>query len=319
MTASTVTPAAPTRGLTTGTLPGPYGTAPRGCRFTSLHAALLVSVLLHTALLLVRFAAPEQFNRIFRDTPLEVILVNAHTGDTAPEKVQALAQVSMAGGGDATQGRATSPLPYSALTIEGDDIQEQMREIEHLMQQQATLLTQLRQRLGDVPEFSPQQPTPEGSGQDSQRESRLNQQRLLAEIERRINEQNARPIKRFVGPSTRQAVYALYYDSVRRKVEDKGTTNFPQHGGRKLYGQLVMSVTIAADGSVVQTQVLSSSGNPVLDRLAEAITTATGPFEPFPPQMRAQFDQMAPVFTFSFTHEQKLGISMQSSEHDSVQ
>lgn len=312
MTAPTVPLAAPA--------PGPYGAPLRGRRFTTLHAALLLSLLLHAALLLLRFAAPGQFNRIFRDTPLEVILVNAHTGDAAPGKVQALAQVSMAGGGDAAQGRATSPLPFSALTIEGDDVQQQMREIEQLQQQQATLLTQLRQRLGDVPEFSPRPPTPDGgSGQDSQRESRLSQQRLLAEIERRIHEQNARPVKRFVGPSTRQAVYALYYDSVRRRVEDKGTTNFPQHAGRKLYGQLVMSVTIGADGGVVQTQVLSSSGNPVLDRLAEAITTASGPFDPFPPQMRAQFDQMVPVFTFSFTHEQRLGISMQGSAPDSVQ
>ncbi len=33
-----------------------------------------------------------------------------------PEKAQAIAQANLAGGGDAAQGRATSPLPYSALT-----------------------------------------------------------------------------------------------------------------------------------------------------------------------------------------------------------
>ena len=43
-----------------------------------------------------------------------------------------------------------------------------------------------------------------------------------------------------ISPSTREAVYAIYYDGLRRKVEDKGTENFPEQAGKKLYGELVM-------------------------------------------------------------------------------
>src|SRR3989442_6989756 len=46
---------------------------------------------------------------------------------------------------------------------------------------------------------------------------------LLAEIEKRINEENARPKKRYISPSTREAVYAIYYDGLRRKVDRKST------------------------------------------------------------------------------------------------
>ncbi|RYY55825.1 MAG: energy transducer TonB, partial [Comamonadaceae bacterium] len=81
--------------------------------FSVLQIALGVSILAHGALLAVRFAAPETFNRVFKETPLEVILVNAATNEK-PDNAQAIAQRSLAGGGDLERGRATSPLPPSA-------------------------------------------------------------------------------------------------------------------------------------------------------------------------------------------------------------
>ena len=79
---------------------------------STLQITLAFSVLLHAVLLSVRFVAPEQFDRVFQDTPLEVILVNARTNEPPPEKAQAIAQHALAGGGEAAKGRATSPLPY---------------------------------------------------------------------------------------------------------------------------------------------------------------------------------------------------------------
>ena len=40
---------------------------------------------MHAALLTVRFVDPEGFNRMFQDTPLEVILVNSRSGE-APDQ-----------------------------------------------------------------------------------------------------------------------------------------------------------------------------------------------------------------------------------------
>jgi hypothetical protein len=50
---------------------------------STLQIALGVSVIAHAALLTVRFVDPESFNRVFQDTPLEVILVNARPTRTA--------------------------------------------------------------------------------------------------------------------------------------------------------------------------------------------------------------------------------------------
>ncbi len=97
-------------------------------RFSTLQIALAFSVAVHAVLLSARFIDPEGFNRVFQDTPLEVILVNARSNER-PEKAQAIAQSSLAGGGDADKGRATSPLPYSAITQVGEDFEEAQRKL----------------------------------------------------------------------------------------------------------------------------------------------------------------------------------------------
>ena len=92
-------------------------------RLSTLQIALGVSIAVHVVTLSIKFVDPERFERVFQDTPLEVILVNARANET-PDKAQAIAQTALAGGGDADQGRATSPMPYSALTAAGDDFVE---------------------------------------------------------------------------------------------------------------------------------------------------------------------------------------------------
>lgn len=261
-------------------------------RLSTLQIALGVSLAVHAALFTVRFVAPQAFNRVFQDTPLEVILVNAKSGE-APEKAQALAQAALAGGGEAAAGRATSPLPYSALTAAGDDVEDAQQQAEQLLEEQNRLLAQVRRQLAMM----------EGRAQAEKRRQLV---RLLAEIEKRVNEENARPRKRYISPATREAAYALYYDRLRRKVEDKGTRNFPEAGGKKLYGDLVMILTVNFDGSVLSTEIVQGSGNRLLDQRAEAIARAAGPFGPFNAEMRAKTDQLAVVARFRFTREQVL-------------
>lgn len=273
-----------------------------------LSLTLGASIAIHAALLTVRFVAPEQFNRVFQDTPLEVILVNAHTQER-PEKAQAIAQASLAGGGDAAQGRATSPLPYSALTAIGDDFEERQKKLDALQEQQAVMLTQLRKQLSSLPEFDPREQSQqkEREQQDAKRKQLI---KLLAEIEKRINEENARPRKRYISPATREEVYAVYYDGLRRKVEEKGTENFPEHNGQKLYGELVMVLTVNHDGHVLETEIVQASGNRMLDTRAQAIARAAGPFGHFGPAMRAKADQIALVSRFNFTRDQTLEASV---------
>lgn len=273
--------------------------------FSTLQIALGVSIAVHAALLTLRVVDPESFNRVFEDTPLEVILVNAKTNDK-PDKARAIAQASMAGGGDAAKGRATSPLPPAMVSMQGEvsdqDLQRQMRE---LQEQQKVMLSSVKTALAAMPPTDPLQKKP--NPEDVQREQKRRQLiELLAEIERRIQMENERPKKRYISPATREGVYAIYYDRLRRAIEDKGTENFPEQGGNKLYGELTMIVTVNNDGQVLATEVVQSSGNRLLDRRAQAIAKAAGPFGAFNREMRSQADQIAVVSRFKFTRDDTL-------------
>jgi len=272
--------------------------------FSTLQIALGVSFAVHAVLLTVRFVDPEGFNRVFEDTPLEVILVNTKTKEK-PDKARAIAQTSLAGGGDAEQGHATSPLPPSALTSIGDAAEDAQKKIDAMQEQQTQLLAQIRKTLAALPPPDPKQASsdPEALAQENKRKQLL---KMLAEIERRINEENARPKKRYISPSTREEVYAIYYDGLRRKIEDKGTHNFPEVAGKKLYGELTMVVTVNHDGKVLTTEVAQTSGSLALDRRAKTIAAGAAPFGRFSDEMRRKADQIVVVSRFKFTREETL-------------
>lgn len=272
--------------------------------FSTLQLALGASVLVHAVLLTTRFVDPESFNRVFHDTPLEVILVNARANEK-PEFAKAIAQTSLSGGGDLDKGRATSPLPPSAFTDLGEAAEDAQRKVESLQEQQTQLLAQIKKQLAIMPPPDPSLPTNDPV-QAEREEKRKQLIKILAEIEKRINEENARPKKRYISPATREEVYAVYYDSLRRKIEDKGTVNFPEQAGKKLYGELTMVVTVNFDGRVLATEVVETSGNMTLDRRAQSIVKGTGPFERFTEAMRRKADQIVVVSRFRFTRDETL-------------
>ena len=271
---------------------------------STLQIALGASVAVHAVLLTVRFVDPESFNRVFQDTPLEVILVNTRTNERA-DKAQAIAQASLAGGGEAAKGRPTSPLPPSALTEMGDAAEDAQRKIEAMQEQQTLLLAQIKKQLAALPPPDPKQPSTHTEAV-AREEKRRQLIKLLAEIEKRINEENARPKKRYISPATREEVYAIYYDNLRRRIEDRGTQNFPELAGKKLYGELTMIVTVNHDGRVLATEIVETSGITALDRRAQTIARNAGPFGKFSDAMRRRADQIVVVSRFKFTRDEVL-------------
>ena len=276
---------------------------------TPLHWALIASVGLHAAVLSLRFAAPETFNRIFDNTPLDVVLVNQRTAD-APAKPQAIAQNNLDGGGEAAHGMATTPLPFSAHFANGDSVSDQERRLSALEQKQQELLTQVRRQIVRLAPTARQETNPQA--QQALERKRKQLLDILGAIERQMQQQNAKPRRRYIGPSTREAAYAQYYDKLRQKIERLGTQDFPQSGGSKLYGDLVMSMTIAANGRLVRADVVRSSGNAVLDRQARAIVEAAQPFGRFTESMLKQADQIVVISRFHFTREQGLETAVQA-------
>ncbi|PUE61645.1 energy transducer TonB [Limnohabitans sp. 2KL-17] len=275
--------------------------------------ALGFSVLVHASLIAWRFADPQSFNRVFEDTSLEVLLVNARS-EKAPERTQALAQVQLAGGGQTTRSQtSSSPLPPSETQELGTDIGAMQRQIEALRLQQIRLLTQLQQELSAL--------TRDPSGESAQAPDRQamqeRQQQLasqLTRIDQQVQKNQSGPRKRFISPATQEAVYALYYDKLRQTIETRGTLNFPQVGGQRLYGQLTMVITVDGRGRLVQTEVAQTSGQPLLDQRAVAIVRSAAPFEVFSATMRRQATQIVVVTRFQFSKEGTLDTRMLAAD-----
>lgn len=277
---------------------------------STIEIAVGLSLVVHAVLLTVRFVDPEGFNRVFQDTPLEVVLVNARSSEKV-DRAQAIAQASLAGGGEAEAGRATSPLPPSALTAVGDAAEDAQKQIDAMQEQQMLMLAHVKKTLAAMPPPDPKQAA-NNAEVAAREEKRKHLMKILAEIEKRINEENARPKKRYISPSTREEVYAVYYDTLRRRIEDRGTHNFPEMAGKKLYGELTMIVTVNHDGKVIDTEVVETSGNLTLDRRAASIARAAAPFGRFSDAMRRKADQIVVVSRFKFTREDTLETKLTS-------
>jgi protein TonB len=283
----------------------------RRIRLSTLQIALLASLLLHAGLLTLRLVDPDGFQRMFEDTALEVVLVNSRTKDK-PLKAQALAQANLAGGGEAEAGRATSPLPPSKLLELGEDSESQRAQLAQLQNVQQQLLSQLRRDLALLPPPDLQRDMGMPDARD-QAERRRQLVQLLAEIEKRVNEENARPRKRYVSPATREVVYAQYYDSLRHRIEERGTRDFPEFQGRKLYGELTMNIHIDQFGRVIETDIVASSGNALLDRRAAAIVRAAAPFGAFSAAMRQSAEVLVITSRFRFTRDEGLETSLSAA------
>lgn len=287
--------------------------------------AIAASVLVHGALLAVRFAAPDSFKFKPADPGLEVILVNAKH-DRAPLKAEALAQANLDGGGNAEAGRSTSPLPDMRRSEDGDGMKTMQRRIEELERQQR-MLTQASKKAKVASAPTKEQPNPQVSqprpDAADANESAKEILRREAEIAKRIEDENKRPKKTFISPSTREVGYAMYFNSVREKIEKVGTVNFPQKDGKKMYGELTLSISIFQDGSIYVKDkddgiaVERSSGNPALDDAARRIVRRAAPFGAFAKNMRSSDKDDVWIMTtrFKFTRENELEAEMQGSSH----
>ncbi|MDE2119072.1 MAG: TonB family protein [Betaproteobacteria bacterium] len=305
MSASTSPPQSPSSS------PHPGARRGRLPNLTPLQWALGVSLAAHALLLGLRLGAPEAFDRTFQNPPLSVILVN-RASPTPPQRPQALAQADLDGGGSARSGLAATPLPAAERNAAGDAPRDARTVLQRLQHSEREMLSAARSQIVML------QHTVQAHDAAPQVQQALEEQHrelldLIGAIERRIELNNASPRRRFVGPSTRSVPYALYYDHMRQKIERLGTADFPQRDGRKLYGRLIMAITVDSGGRVLRAEVVRGSGDATLDRMARAIVEAAQPFGTFDAGMLRDADQIVVVAGFDFTREGGLNTDMHAA------
>jgi protein TonB len=303
---------------------------------SAMTIALSISVLVHLVMLSIHFE-PEL--KKFRDKlpVLEVVLVNTKT-KAKPENTEVYAQANLDRGGNTDLDRQMkTALPalkqqqadvtlkpvvnvkQSAKASEQPSEETQaQKNVAALEKQAQALMTQLEAK--HTVESQPIQKTKATELDIAPKESQskkiniqditaaaLEMDRLEALIAKQQDEYQKRPKRKFVGGRAQEYRYALYVEAWRQKVEKIGNLNYPEAAKNlKLYGQLQLTVSIKADGSIESIEINRSSGHKVLDAAAKHIVELGAPYARFPDDVRKEIDVLSITRTWTFTKEDSL-------------
>ena len=105
----------------------------------------------------------------------------------------------------------------------------------------------------------------------------------------------------FVSASKIPDDYSIWMDHWRQKVEAVGNQYAQQQDLTHLYGEVLLAVSVEANGHVHSVKVLNSSGETPLDQAAQHIARLAGPFEPLPMAIREEVDVLHITRTWRFT------------------
>jgi protein TonB len=115
------------------------------------------------------------------------------------------------------------------------------------------------------------------------------------------------PRRTSIGARTREYRFAQYIEDWRVKVERIGNLNYPEQARRQqVFGKLILSVSIKADGSIESIEVSRSSGQRILDAAAMRIVKLAAPYAPLPPDIQRDTDILTITRTWSFTQADRL-------------
>jgi protein TonB len=272
--------------------------------------ALAASIILHAAVLAMRFGFPDASKLRAPPQTLDVVLVNSKS-PTRPAAPDALAQANLDGGGNTDENRrAKTPLPVAREVERGEDVQRARKRVADLEAKQRQLMTQLAQAKAAVPvEEARPAPSPEPQAQVSGADlmtSALALARMEAQIARQIDEYNKRPRKKFVGARASESRFAMYVEDWRQKVERIGNLNYPEGARGRIYGSLRVTVSIKSDGSLDDIQVDRPSEHKVLNEAALKIVRLAAPYAAFPPEIRKDTDILVITRTWTFAPGDRL-------------
>jgi protein TonB len=272
--------------------------------------ALALSLVFHSVLLLITFAFPDSLASKLMPKAIEVVLVNSKS-HTRPVKADALAQADLDGGGNTAEARrAKTNLPALPDMPPDADVSLASKRVQELETQAQRLMTEIQTSQQAVQpktiEHDPLLRSDAPVVADSQHE-RTEIARLEAQIAKEWEAYQELPKRKFVGARTQGAVEAEYLDSWRQRIERVGTANFPDEAKRQgLFGTVMVTVAVRADGTVEKIEIDRSSGSRVLDGAVEKIVQLAGPFKPFPDPLRKEADILHITRNWSFTRNDGL-------------
>jgi len=275
-----------------------------------MQVAFAMSLFVHAVLLFgISFTLPD-LSKLAAQQPLEVTLVNAKS-QARPQKADALAQANLDGGGNTdARRRAKSPLPVLREQKQGAELAAAQKRVEQLERDAKQLMTQARSKTAVAPKTETPQPReqPQAAPSATDIMSRgMEIARLEAQIAREWENYQQRPRRRFIGARTQEYRFARYVEDWRAKIERVGEVNYPQAArDQRIYGSLVVTVSIKSDGTLERVDINRSSGQRILDAAALRIVHLAAPYAAFPADIAQDTDILSITRTWIFTRTDQL-------------
>ena len=259
-----------------------------------LPAMLFLAALFHGILIIGVTFNPELANQFASAISLEVTIVaDADQQIDRPDEAAYLAQASQEGGGNTTeQVRPAAPL-QSAMPVdnEGQDDGSALLDAQaHEQSADELLATQdvSDRRIKVDPRSDPQTETSTAIAMEAGSEVTLP---LPQEDQATMLIRDDEPRQLIVSADTRESVVAAYLDNWKRRIEAVGNSYLPQLGKLDdISGSPTLMVAIDMSGNLTEAVIRRTSGSTVLDLAALDILHRASPFDPFPPEVSAEYD-----------------------------
>ena len=294
-----------------------------------LALTVVLAIVLHAMVLLGVSFAPEP-GAPSRFEAMEVILVAEHSTQP-PKEAKLLAQANLEGGGDTDaevrpSAPVKAPMPAPIAMIASTPPPLTRTQPSPPVEQPAPAPNRhgramVKDRLARIAELgelplparSPTRPTqvrpeappePQPDPQPAQDNDMLPlgaQQlvhsfaiaNLAAELQEKLESRARQPRRKYISAETKEYRYAKYMEAFRAKIERVGNINYPEESRkRRIYGAVTLDVAINRDGSVAAISVRRSSGKTVLDDAANRIVGLAAPYDPLPPEIRNEVDEL---------------------------
>ena len=282
-----------------------------------LGLTLSLAILAHGMLILgVTFIEEDQAPARY-DT-MEIVLVRQKS--PPPEEAEALAQASLAGGGEtADPVQPGSPLPDPGLgTPPASPAPEPPAPApaEAAPAETAPPMKDNPRELAVADDSGPAAPveTAESPAEETPEKtpsatallaSSFRIAALNANIRQKLETRAQRPRRKFISASTKEYRYAAYMEAWRAKVERVGNLNYPEAARRrKLSGSLLLEVALNADGTINEIMIRRSSGEKILDDAAIRIVELAAPYAPFPQKIKQETGVLHIIRTWQFMDNQ---------------
>ena len=272
-----------------------------------LPAMLFLAALIHGILIIgVTFNAFD-LDDLSNAVSLEVTIVADPDQDIdRPDDAEYLAQASQQGRGNTTEElRPSAPpesnSPFANPGVENGDSLQDARSHERAADELLATRSETDDRVAEDPRQVPQQDNSTAVALESGSDATLP---LPQDDAATLLIHDDDPRQLVISADTRESVIAAYLDNWKRRIEAVGVEYFPQLGELDgITGSPTLEVSIEASGQLSGVVIRVSSGSPVLDKAALDILRRAAPFDPFPPEIRKDYDRLRFAYKWLFREE----------------